>query len=70
MQKINYIAMDADGSLFMSPNKPNKDPETNTWDVEGPFFFIEDDLVDKPEEIKWEDEEPKKVVVSLELITE
>lgn len=70
MEKINYIARDKNGQLFISPKKPTKCEEDKVWDVDGPFFFIEDDLVDKPEEIKWEDEEPKKVVVSLELLTE
>ncbi len=62
-----WIARDRDGRLLFYTNEPYKRWPTSTWAVnEGDWFEVEEDETCSFSEVKWENDEPTKVVATIE----
>lgn len=55
-----WIARDKNGSLWLSVNKPTKD--SVQWVGGGMIFLVDPNAFP---EIRWEDKEPRKVILKL-----
>lgn len=53
-----WIARDKDGSLWLSVNKPTKDPVQ--WVGGGIIFLVDPNAFP---EVQWEDEEPRELIL-------
>lgn len=62
-----WMARDRSGVLIIFKQKPNKYKEIGEWgDVENEiqFSYVDDSIYDLFPEIKWEDEEPRELVLN------
>lgn len=63
-----WIARDKNGLLAIYKQKPNKYKSLGQWgNMENPISYacVDDAILDLFPEIKWEDEEPRELVLKL-----
>lgn len=60
-----WIARDEDGTLVVYNKKPSK--FKHEWRIPGElFFYVYDDVANEFSEVKWEDEEPRELILLLQ----
>ena len=62
-----WVVRDKDSSLWMFFKKPDKDTDEGVWSVSGPYYPVVRLSEDNFPSVKWENENPTKAKIILEL---
>ena len=65
LEKKGWLVRNEDNMLCYCTDKPKKDEEYGYWETEGDLLSIDPDYFSN---VKWEDEEPTEVKLTISII--